>query len=156
VENHCQKCGELLIPSPHGERSGTSGPYRVSVRGLPALTCPRGCAGELPDLSFPVLTLLGLLQQISRSTAKQTGFFKKRAVCRECGGDLVLHGTESTWTFTTGTADGVTRPIELAITGPGWLCPLCNKAYLPQNVDGQGLGQALSNTLEPRGGEQRG
>lgn len=154
MEQHCPQCGEPLVPSPSGERSGVSGFYKITVRGIPALSCPRGCAVERPDLSFPLPALFDLLKQISRSTAKQKGFLKKRAVCRECGGELVQHGAESTWTFTAGHGEGTSRLLELVLTGPGWLCPLCGKAYLPQDADAQGLGQALSNTLEPRGCEE--
>jgi|GEM_PF-7022371 len=143
MEHRCPKCGEVCLPSSSQERSAEAGAYRLTVKGIPFFSCPRGCVIDQPDVGQSLLPLWNLLSELSHSVAKTKGLFRKRYVCRVCGDDLVQEPAESTWDF----RPDPSGPMELTIKGPGFLCPRCQKAYLPRPVDLQSLGQALSGPV---------
>ena len=140
MEHRCPKCGEICLASPSEERSVEAGAYRVTFRGIPFFSCPRGCVVDQPDVQGFLLSGLRLAGEFSHAIAKRKGLFGKRYVCRECGEDLVQEPKESTWDF----RPDASGPMDLTITGPGLMCPRCQKAFLPQPIDVPNFGQAFS------------
>ena len=137
MEHRCPKCGELCLSRPSGDRTAAAGAYSVTIRGIPFFSCPRGCVIDQPDMGNALFPFLKLLGQLSHAVARKKGFFRKRLVCRECGEELVSQPAENRWNF-------VSPPIEIAVAGPGLFCARCQKAFLPDPVDIQRLGQTLT------------
>jgi hypothetical protein len=143
MEHRCPKCGEVCLPTPSEERSVEAGAYHLTVKGVPFFSCPRGCVIDQPDVGDFLLSGIKLAGELSHAIAKKKGFFRSRYVCRECGDDLVQCAAKSTWDF----RPDPSGPLEITITGPGFLCPRCQKAYLPRPIGVQSFGQALSKPV---------
>jgi hypothetical protein len=145
MDRRCPECGEPCVPSAATEHTAAAGSYRVTFKGIPFLSCPRGCVVDQPDLAGSLLPLLKLASQLSHAVAKKKGLFRKRDVCRECGDDLLKEPTEGRWGF----RPDPSSPLEVTITGPGHLCPRCQKSYIPRPVDIQSFSDSLTGGRAP-------
>jgi hypothetical protein len=145
VDEVCTNCGSTLIPGRRDDLEARAGAFHMTYRGIPMLTCPRGCPGGHADPAMTVVGILKLARQVSSCVAKRKGIFSKRPVCRLCEGDLVESGVEHTWTLNA-EASGA-KSTELIMTGPALLCPRCQTYFIPSDQRSKELVQTVSGAL---------
>ena len=99
-------------------------------------SCSKHCMRAGFDAMSSLRTAMAFSRAIARELPRRKGIFRKRSVCRDCGGDLILGDPGHTHTFALPIPDG--PALEVSMTGPCLVCVSCGRRHL-NFPEGKGL-----------------
>ena len=145
----CRQCSADTTVTHLGRLEGEDSGIHIVIEGLPTLDCANGHKRFLSP-EFPLEFIERMMKSdglITADPAEEKGFFRKKAVCPDCGQELPEQARDtSSHSVEVEMPDQEAVKVELAL--PLYPCPGCNKKpTLPKTGVERGVMQAVANAF---------